>query len=128
MVRQLICAALLLIAVTTTLSAADVSGKWVAELQGRNGPQAITFRFKVDGNALSGTITRATGGDIPISDGKVEDDKITFNVVREANGNRLMQKYTGTVAGNEIRFTVEAQGAAGGGRGGPREFVAKRAE
>ena len=128
MVRQSICAALFLSALASTLSAADVSGKWVAELQGRNGPQTITFRFKVDGNALSGTITGATGGDIPISDGKVEDDKIVFNVVREVNGNRLTQRYTGTVAGNEIRFTVEVQGAPGGGRGGAREFVAKRAE
>jgi hypothetical protein len=50
-----------------------------------------------DGNAL----------ETPIADGKVEGDSITFNLVREFNGNSSTNKYSGTVAADTITGQIE---------------------
>jgi len=101
--------------------AADVSGKWTAQVPGRDGQlQDTTFNFKVDGAKLTGTMS-GPRGDAEISDGKVEGDKISFSVVRNFGGNEVKLLYKGTVAGSEIKFTRE------GGQGPAREFTAKRA-
>ena len=46
--------------------AADVTGKWAAEMQGRNGPTTTTFTFKVDGAKLTGTMQGAQGDPVEI--------------------------------------------------------------
>ena len=98
--------------------AADVTGKWVAHVPGRNGNQDVTFNLKQSGNDLTGTVTVGQG-EQPISDGKVNGDNLSFKVSFEARGNTISQSYTGTVSGSEIKFTRE------GGRG-PIEFTAKK--
>jgi hypothetical protein len=102
--------------------AADVSGKWVAQMQGRNGQtQEVTFNFKADGNQLTGTVTTRRG-ESQISDGKINGDEISFTQELEFNGNRMKFLYKGKVAGDEIKFTREREG---GQR--TQEFTAKRA-
>ncbi len=102
--------------------AADVTGKWVAEMQGRNGQtRQVTFNFKADGSQLTGTVT-TNRGDAQISDGKINGDEISFVQVMEFNGNQMKMTYKGKVSGNEIKFTREREG---GGR--TQEFTAKRA-
>jgi hypothetical protein len=101
---------------------ADVTGKWVAQVPGRNGNQEMTFNLKQDGDTVTGTITGGRG-DQTISDGKVEGDNISFVVNLEFNGNKIAQNYKGTVAGDEIKFTREVAG-----RGNPVEFTAKKQE
>jgi hypothetical protein len=101
--------------------AADISGKWTAQVPGRDGaPQDTTFNFKVEGTKLTGTMSTQRG-EAQISDGKVEGDKVSFTVVRNFGGNEVKLLYKGTIAGNEIKFTRE------GGQGPAREFIAKRA-
>lgn len=101
--------------------AADISGKWTAQVPGRDGaPQDTTFNFKVDGTTLTGTMSTQRG-DAQISEGKVEGDKVSFTVVRSFGGGEVKLLYKGTVTGNEIKFTRE------GGQGPAREFTAKRA-
>lgn len=102
--------------------AADVSGKWTAEMPGRGGNTTTsTFTFKADGSDLTGTIAGARG-ETQITNGKVEGDNISFDVVREFNGNSVTLHYTGTISGDEIKFKMERQG----GEGPAREFTAKR--
>ncbi|MGI8745299.1 MAG: hypothetical protein ACR2NN_22545 [Bryobacteraceae bacterium] len=102
--------------------AADVSGKWMAEMPGRGGnTMKLTFDLKADGSALTGTVANPQG-ETAISDGKVDGDTITFTVTREMQGNTVKQNYTGKVAGDEIKFSVVREG----GQGQAREFTAKR--
>lgn len=103
--------------------AADVSGKWVAEMPGRGGgnPMQITFDLKADGNTLTGTVG-SPQGQTAITDGKIDGDTITFSVTREMQGNTIKQNYTGKVSGDEIKFSVVREG----GQGQAREFTAKR--
>jgi len=115
--------ALLSCIVAAVAFAADVTGKWSYEMQGKNGPMTASMNLKADGAKLTGTVT-GRGGETEISDGKVDGDTITFSVVREFNGNKITSKYTGKVSGDEIKFTTETEG--GQGKGGPREVTAKR--
>jgi adenine-specific DNA methylase len=114
--------ALLTLALAIGAFAADVSGKWTAEVKGRQGQtREVTMKFKVDGAALTGTIG-GMGGDAEIKDGKVDGDTITFNVVREFNGNTVKINYTGKVDGDTIKFTQQRDGGQGQGT----EFTAKK--
>lgn len=120
--RILIQTTLVLGALPFVLFAADVAGKWVAQVPGRDGQtreQAITFA--VDGDKLSGTMAGGPGPEAKIEDGKIEGDKLSFKVTREMGGNSVTWTYKGVIAGDEIKFTRE------GGRA-PQEFVAKRAK
>jgi hypothetical protein len=101
--------------------AADVTGKWTYETQGRNGPMTGTLNLKADGNTVTGTVS-GRGGETEISDGKIDGDNVSFTVVREFNGNKMTMKYTGTVTGEGIKFKVEAEGSDRPAR----EFVAKK--
>ncbi|MBI4875552.1 MAG: hypothetical protein HY822_13035 [Acidobacteria bacterium] len=113
----------MLLAAAMLVSAADVSGKWTAQVPGRSGQaREVTFVFKVSGETLTGTVGGGQGQPAAIADGKVSGDTISFTVTTERGGNTMKQTYTGKVAGNEIQMKRE------GGQGQPREFVAKRAQ
>ena len=102
--------------------AADVTGKWAAEVPGRGGnTQKVTMDLKADGDKLTGTISNPQG-ETAIADGKVSEDTVTFTVTREMQGNTVKMNYTGKLAGEEMKFTVVRDG----GQGQPREFTAKR--
>jgi hypothetical protein len=112
----------LLLCLALGAAAADVTGKWTAQVQGRNGQtREQTFNLKADGDKLTGTVS-GRQGDVAISDGKVSGDNVSFTVKMESNGNTVEQKYTGTVSGDEMKLKRE------GGRGAAREMTAKRAK
>ena len=113
----------LVLAGTLALQAADISGKWTAQVPGRDGQtRETTFTFKVEGDKLTGTTT-GRNGDVPITDGTVKGDAIAFTVVMNMQGNEVKILYKGTVAGEEIKFTRQREG----GDQPPAEFVAKKA-
>src|ERR1022692_2211530 len=101
--KNLLLATTILRAAAFGVKAADVSGKWVADVPGRNGTTQMTFELKADGKKLTGTVgglpnfggrgRRGGGGggggvaDDPsapteraISDGKVDGNKVSFSV------------------------------------------------
>src|ERR1039458_2203200 len=98
--RKLMTTGFLLGLLTLTALAADVSGKWTAQVPGRGGQaREATFTFKADGHTLS------------------------FTQTLEFNGNTMKFLYKGTVSGDEIKFTRTRDG----GEGEPQAFTAKRA-
>ncbi|MGH9836634.1 MAG: hypothetical protein ACREBD_06695 [Blastocatellia bacterium] len=104
--------------------AADVTGKWTAQVPGRGGQtRETTFNFKAEGSKLTGTVS-GMQGDNPISDGKIDGDNISFTVAVSFNGNDIKFLYKGKVAGEEIKFTRTREG----GDQPPQEFTAKRAK
>jgi hypothetical protein len=117
---MLLAGAALALALVGTAPGADVTGKWVAESQGMQGPVETTFNFTVAGDTLTGTVS-GRGGDTEITEGKVNGDEIRFVVVRKFGENEMKTLYTGKVAGDEITFTIarEFSGEPGGGMGGP---------
>ena len=102
--------------------AADVTGKWVAQVPGRNGQaREMVINLKAEGNTLTGTIS-GRRGEMQISDGKIDGDNISFTQTMEFNGNSMKFIYKGKISGDEIKFTREREG----GEGQAAEFTAKR--
>jgi hypothetical protein len=104
--------------------AADVNGKWTAQVPGRGGQtRETTFTFKAEGDKLTGTVS-GMQGDNPISDGKISGDDISFTVKINFQGNEITLLYKGKVSGDEIKMTRTRQGGDQPGQ----EFTAKRAK
>lgn len=113
-------ACFLIVAFAFAAAAADVAGKWTAQVPGRGGdPVTTNITLQVDGAKLTGTISTPQG-ETKIEDGKVDGDKISFVTNVNFGGNAVKIIYKGTVSGAEIKFTREREG------GQAREFVAKR--
>jgi hypothetical protein len=87
----------------------DVSGKWIAEIQGGDEKHIITFDLKADGNKITGSEGR-TNGAVQIRDGSVTDDVITFTVTRNIGDRTLVLDYTGKISTGKIDFTVKPRG------------------
>lgn len=114
--------ALFLLLTAVSVFAADVTGKWVAQVPGRGGQtREVTLNLKADGNALTGTMS-GRRGDTPIEEGKIDGDNISFSQTMEFNGNSMKIIYKGKISGDEIKFTREREG----GEGQVAEFTAKR--
>ncbi len=121
--RSILMAALLGALMTISALAADVTGKWSGEQQGRNGPRTVTFDLKQDGSKITGTTTGFRGQAQEITDGKVEGDNVSWVIKMEFNGNEMKMNYAGTVSGNEMKLKVQREGADNS-----RELVLKKAE
>jgi hypothetical protein len=112
-------AILAMFCITFVASAADVTGKWTADVPGGRGPVTTTFTFVQSGTAVTGAINGGRG-DTPIADGKVDGITLTFSTtVAGRDGTPNKQTYTGKVGSDSIEFTRE------GGRG-PVMFTAKK--
>ncbi len=111
-------------AAVSMVRAADISGKWIAQVPARDGQTRETvFNFKVEGDKVTGTVS-GRQGDNAISDGKISGDDISFTVTANFGGNEVKLIYTGKVAADEIKFTRTREGGNQPGQ----EFTAKRAK
>jgi hypothetical protein len=75
----LICAILMLGLVNVSV-AQDIDGKWMGRMPGREGDFDILFTFKVNADTLTGEV-EGPMGNIPISHGKVNGNKFSFDVM-----------------------------------------------
>lgn len=111
------------------LRAAGIDGKWQAEVPGRDGPTAVTFDLKADGQALTGSVSFAVIGETEIADGKVDGDAVSFVQVIARGQRQIRFKYEGKVAGDSLELTrtlvrpggmAPARPGGGPGQGGGR--------
>ena len=118
MMKKLIGPMALLLGISGAALAADIDGKWTAEVEGRRGTVTQTLVLKAAGNNLTGSFEGARGGAVNISDGTIDGNKVSFKVIREFNGNQFTQQYKGTLSDKgELDLTV-SMGGGGGRRGG----------
>lgn len=102
------CAVLLALAPVAAHAATDVSGTWTGSMQAPDGGGdfQISFTFKVDGGKLTGTVQGDQGDPIALNDGKVDGDKISFNIV--FNGTTISHEGTVNSAGDEIKLSSKS--------------------
>ncbi len=103
--------------------AGDVSGKWTAQFDTQVGVQKYTFDLKAAGDKLTGSAAFERMGDkgtAELKEGKIAGDKVFFVENLDFQGNQVRIEYTGTVAGDEIKFTRKVGDFAS------EEFVARR--
>ncbi|MEO8595642.1 MAG: hypothetical protein ABI759_20150 [Candidatus Solibacter sp.] len=99
-----------LMAIFAVMALADATGTWKAAIETPNGAMEQTFKLKVEGDKLTGTMTMGEMGEGAISEGKIEGDNVSFAVVRDFNGNQLRINYKGKVAGDEMKLAGEVVG------------------
>ncbi len=119
--RTMFVAAMVVCMMTAVAFAASIDGKWTGEMQTQNGTRPVTFTFTSDGATLNGTTT-GRGGDVKITNGKVDGDSVSFDVVREMQGNQMTTHYSGKVAGSELKLSVKM------GDREPRDLTLKKAQ
>jgi len=103
-----------------TMLAADVTGKWTGQVQGRNGnARDVTYTLKADGDKLTGSTTTQQG-DREIENGKISGDTVSWSQTMNFGGESRTLNYTGKIAGDEMKVTMS------GGQMS-REFTLKRA-
>jgi hypothetical protein len=113
-------------------NAADINGKWVAQMTSPSGSQSERiFILKASGNGLTGTIANQqvylatfepkgkpamtgtlktqSGNPQEISEGKVSGEDLSFVTISNMMGNEMRTIYKGKVSGNEIKFTAETK-------------------
>jgi hypothetical protein len=100
---------------------ANVAGTWTASFDTQVGKQEYTYMFKVEGGALTGTAKGNLITDSTVSDVMIDGNKIMFVEKGAYMGMPLEFKYSGEIAGDEIKFKRELMGFPA------EEFVAKRA-
>jgi|SRR5262245_22252749 len=108
--QRLVLAVALVVATLVPLRAADVDGKWTGSLDTPMGAIPMVFSFKADGASLSGSQTGPDGGEIPIKNGKVDGNRISFNISIDVGGMSLDFAYTGTVTGDTLQMSSDFMG------------------
>jgi hypothetical protein len=79
--------------------------KWTTNF----GDQPVEYQLtlKLEGNRLSGTYLRGGGTETPITDAAYRDGTVTFTVVRDRKGEKVVSVYHARVQGDTLRGTVE---------------------
>ena len=106
--KQVLALALLLLAAPAF--AHDADGKWEGMVDTPMGAIAVGFTLKTDGAAVTGTSLGPDGAGIPIKNGKVEGNKISFSVDVDFGGMAITLNYVGTAAPDKIAFVGDFMG------------------
>jgi hypothetical protein len=120
--HQVVKSLLVIMCLAVVASAADITGNWKADLQTPQGTVQVSYSFKQDGEALTGTWQAANSPTIQISDGKVIGDNVSFAVKIDANGGMTFA-HEGKINGDQLQLTMKPSGEFPGST-----VVAKRAK
>jgi hypothetical protein len=84
--------------------AADVDGNWTGSLSTPGGDIPLSYTFKADGATLTGSTSSPDGMSIPIKNGKVDGNKISFSLDVDFGQGPTTFNYTGVVSPTEIKL------------------------
>lgn len=124
---------------TASWAASGVTGKWSIPVQGgletpggqrynSTPPETMVVSLQADGAVLTGTVTSFRTGarkittSKAIAHGRLDGNKVSFDVPTELLGTPLTTHYEGVLDGDVIYFTIKT----GGGRSSPNAIEAHR--
>ncbi len=84
-----------------------LNGKWTGSV--KITPEddiALVYNFKVDGDKLTGTVQSPDGNDLPITDGVLTGNDLTFNV----KVGKLVVMHTGKYYGDSVVVAADVAG------------------
>lgn len=106
--------------------AASADGAWKWSMPGRNGQtNETTLKLKQEGDKLTGTVSGRNGTEIPIQEGQIKGDEVSFKVVRERNGQQFPATFQGKVTGDTLKGTITFER---NGQPASRDWEAKRVQ
>jgi hypothetical protein len=91
-------------------AAADISGNWSGTMQMGDNPISLTYAFKQDGDKVTGTVTTPQGQAIPLSDGKIAGEKLSFYVQVDMGGNPTKFSSEGVLKGDDYARSTMSEG------------------
>ncbi len=94
-------------------STPDPTGTWEWSTKSPNGEIPTTLKLGWQDNKIAGVYSNQFGN-TAISNASLQDDMISFDVVRDFGGKKYVVKYHGKIAGDTISGTIEAPGHDGG--------------
>jgi hypothetical protein len=124
--KRLMAAAVALVVVglaSPAMAAENPTGtwKWTASRGGQEREQTLTL--KLEGDKLTGSMPGRNNAVTEISDASFKDNKVSFSVTREFNGQKMTTKYNGTLSGDTITGKTERERD---GQTTSTDWVAKR--
>jgi hypothetical protein len=108
--KQVLAFALGLLLLAAPAFAHDADGKWEGMVDTPMGAIPVGFTFKTDGAMLTGTSLGPDGAGVPIKNGKVEGNKISFSVDLDFGGMAITLSYVGTASPDKIEFAGDFMG------------------
>ena len=95
-------------AATSAAQAKSVAGDWDASMNTPGGARPFKLTFTVDGEKLTGTVTRSSGN-VPLQ-GTIKGSDINFAYTVNYNGHDLELIFSGKVSGDSMSGTVSFGG------------------
>ncbi len=103
-------------------SSKSVTGNWDYEIDINGNSLSLVLNLKQDGEKVTGKVSVADF-ELPISEGKVAGDAISFTVAVDRDDLKFTSKYKGTVAGDTIKGKIHSDR---GGQDHEYDWDAKR--
>jgi len=96
--------ALALVLAAAPAFAGDIDGKWTGSVDTPGGAIAIAYTFKSEGTTLTGSSLGPDGSPLPIKNGKVDGNKISFAQDIDFGQGPITFNYTGVVSPTELKL------------------------
>jgi hypothetical protein len=109
--------------VSAAQAAENPTGTWKWETNFGGKARENTLKLKLDGDKLTGSMLGRDNQETAIENASFKDDKLSFTITREFNGQKFTQKYNGTVKGDTITGKSEFERD---GQTQSRDWEAKR--
>jgi hypothetical protein len=108
MLRHRLGTGILFLLLATAAWATDITGTWKGDVSTPDGNTfTLTYTFKQDGAKLTGTVLGPQGDPLPLDNGKVDGEKISFSVKVDFNGGTTSSS-EGIINGDEITLKTKA--------------------
>ena len=101
------------------------TGTWKWSVKMGQQTRDMTLKLKLENDKLTGTMVGRNNQETAIEEAKYKDGEVSFNVVRERNGQKSTTKYNGKVSGDTIKGKIESER---NGQKQSRDWDAKRAK
>ena len=103
---------------------ADPTGTWTWTFTTQGGDSIkASMNLKLEGDNLTGTVKGRDGNETAIRNAKLSGDQISFEILRERDGNKITSKHQGKIAGDTIKGKIEFER---NGETRTRDWEAKR--
>jgi hypothetical protein len=122
MKRGILLAALLVAAMASpALAQSSVEGRWRGTISGSQGDRPVTVTLEADSTTLTGTVSDFQGGQMPIENGSVRGDTISFHQTFSFEGQSFTIRYVGQLVDDELAMVLDVPEM-----GEPLEFILRR--
>ena len=108
-----LCCGLGLALLAAVASAQELTGTWIAEVDGPQGKFPLVFELNAKGERLTGTVSNDWLPKFPLQNGSVTGDHISFELMLRD----VTLEYTGTLSGDEMALVsrvLEERPSTGG--------------